>query len=77
MAASPRLAVFRAPRPSLELRLEQTQKPTREKPKFDAAFIERRLAQHREMMRQLEDEWTYEIVREVLTASEAANGRIH
>ena len=73
--ASPRLAVLPAPRPSLELRLEQT--PTKEKPKFDAAFIERRMAQHREMMRQLEDEWTYDIIREVLSATEVSRGRTH
>ena len=74
MAASPRLAPA-APRPSLELRLEQTQSSS--KPKFDAAFIERRMAQHREMMRQLEDEWTYDIIREVLMATEVSRGRTH
>lgn len=73
--ASPRLAALPALRHSFELRLEQT--PTKEKPKFDAAFIERRMAQHRQMMQELEDEWTYEIVREVLSATEVSRGRTH
>jgi hypothetical protein len=73
MGASPRLAVLPAPRPSLELRQEQTPP----KQKFDAEFIERRMRQHRQMMRELEDQWTYQIIREVLAATEVSRGRTH
>jgi hypothetical protein len=40
------------------------------KPKFDAAFLARRMHQHREMMAELQAQLEYDIVREVLTAIE-------
>jgi hypothetical protein len=41
--------------------------PLTTKPKFDAAFIERRMQQHRELQERMVLELEYDIIREVLS----------